>query len=300
MIQQIVNAINTSTVHDNYTADEKVMIYITNPNRAKRVFGLWASPLKFSVTSKWESALEVIGSMMGKIGSAIKGAFTVIDEVAQIATGDTIQQPWFARKIWKGTDPLQFSLTMRLYAETNAQAEVTDVLNTLLSFVYPRQDNGLGKQDFGNKLKKATSSVTGGLISTYIIPGPSPFYLGSGKTALGQNGDYLTISIGNFFYWDGCFMTKIDAEIPPVVSSNGNPAYAEVTMSFETMDLQYVQPNGDFNSFKQAPMTSGVPTASQKKYQALVTDTSKRADSMVVSNPGKNVLVNSTGTAHDI
>jgi len=107
-------------------------------------------------------------------------------------------------------------------------------VQTLMSFCYPRKTGAVNK----------ISTDLGNVLDFYTIPGPNPFY------PVNKLGDYLNISIGKFFMWEACYITNMQGFMSSSLGADGHPNFAEITMTFRTMDSQFVDEDGSFNAFR--------------------------------------------------
>ena len=175
-----------------------------------------------NVTSHWKDFISKVG---GAVASKLIDA---LDNYRQGLSGISLRQPWFGRKIWEGTEPLRFTFPVRFVSFLDARTEVMQPVMDLLSLVHPRQI-----MDNNNKI-----------LAGYHIPGPSIFY--ASNTNSSGDIDRVEIQLGNFLHFRGCYITKIDLQFANSFSLEGWPHNVGGNVSFETMDVAYVEHNGAF------------------------------------------------------
>jgi len=201
--------------------------------------------LSFTLSSKWEhKALGVIGDSQ---------AVSAADSIFQLAAGVSVNQPILNRRSWGGTDPLELSAKVRFLAREydsakspgQVKADVYDKVVALSTLLIPR----------------IAGSVTGfeGMLSAYIIPGPSPF---GGKAAasvakafkqedIGYGGDAVTVAIGSknspLVYLKQAYIMKMQAIFTKALGPDGYPLGAEVTITFGSMDTPMLSADQDGN-----------------------------------------------------
>ena len=256
-------------------------IIISCKNKRRRVRGFLSEGVKLSGSSKWNNFLS--NSALTPLN---KGLGT-LDTLSQIGAGDlaggrddnpkgstrgtSTQMPWMNRKVWNGTDPFSLQFSFNLVAEENSQTEVFEPAIALLSFLFPRTVSNVKivetAQEFVGKHVSDTTNTDGkatiaqALLDlskemTFAIPGPSLAYMTSedGENLLEDNGDAVTIVIGNMFAFGGCYLKDVSIEFSSNVDFSGYPTWCKCSISFETMDTNYCMENGDFllNTFPQS------------------------------------------------
>jgi len=221
--------------HDQYTAVNNNQVEFRCKNKGDMVIkAVLSGSFNLTVVSHWDSVIKATGP----VGSQVVEIF---DNFAQGLYGNTIRQPWFGRKFWQGTDPLKFTLPLQFLSFTNAKEEVFKPMVKLLSLVYPRLDS------------KSSTATT---FQKYFIPGPTMFYVpADGHDA--DLGDRVEISMGNFLSFKGCYITQVALKVENSFSLEGYPHNVHADVSFETMDVSYVNPDGSFmtGGFRDASIT---------------------------------------------
>lgn len=216
---------------DNFTLTDENLVTIWCPQRGKSFSAPLCSPFQLNGIAQWESlGASPLGNVLG-----------VVDKAAGALTGTTIKQPWFARKYWKGTDPLSFSFVMDLWAKENAEKEVFRPCETLVGFLYPRNNPSAGS----------------GVLRTFIPPGPNLFtgYNSEGKMSTGllsealdsSPGDYFSITVGNMLYLELCYINTVSVNFSPVLDETGFPHQATVTVSVTSFDSGVVGHDGSYS-----------------------------------------------------
>jgi hypothetical protein len=222
-------------VHDVYSIGSQSIVTFNCPGKYKVVRAALSGPCGLSVNAVWEGYFNSAG------GGA--GIVTLLEGVAQLAQGRTASQPWFGRKSWQSTSPLKFDIPIRFLSRFNAHDEVYLPMVGLLSFLYPRLDATSGETDKTN------------LFSKYFVPGPNLFYAADAKEdsslfGLGSGGDPVEISIGSFLHFQGCYINSINFTIENSFNLEGYPHNVEARVSFEAMDVSFVNFDGSFMETK--------------------------------------------------
>lgn len=248
----ILNTLQKAITFDTFTSNDSVKVLIEVPNRRTLpgyipVQGILLNDLSFSTEAKWGDA---VSGFLGSLNAGIES----VDKFMQASAGASIKQPWFSRQTYQGTAPLEFSLDFRFVADRDQDLEVMTQVNRLLGLCYPRK-TGIVSQ---------LSTALGNIVDFYAIPGPNPFF------PVVLSGDYLNISIGSFFYWEACYIRTISGTLSSSLGANGLPNYADVKITFRTMDAQFVNDDGTFNVFKTnyKSLIDGPLKVLQTNYQA--------------------------------
>lgn len=205
--------------HDQYKAGEYNLVEFHCPAKYRVIRGMLSGPLSLNVQSHWKGNQGVSG-MVSQLASVADGFGQWV--------GQTVRQPWFSRKFWEGTDPLKFSLPLRFIAFDNAREQVLEPMMGLLSLLYPRDQEKSG----------------GNLFRLYRTPGPTMFY--DVGRADGYEGDIVTIIMGNFLQFSGCYITGVQLNIENSFTPEGFPHTVSATVSFESMDMCFTGPYGEF------------------------------------------------------
>lgn len=227
----------------------EIIIYCEG--KKKMIRSLISAPIKLSGKAEWKEFMSGGISALG--GSLISAG----NQALQFTLGEGIQQPWMNRKTWVSTKPFSFSIPMKFVAESDAYSEVYEPCLGLMSLVYPRETGVTGaaalneiNQNTGVDLTQKTKSggdnmiaAAASAVSLYYIPGPSVKY-GAGDDS--QNGDNVSIMIGNVASFEACYIENVDIEFSNVMSSNGFPISANVTLQVSVMDSSVVKEDGEF------------------------------------------------------
>lgn len=239
-------------------------IIIACKNKRRRVCGYLAEGVKLKAESNWKPITD-----NGVISQFQKGLSTV-DSLTQLgiggetkqggsSAGTTIQQPWAERKFWAGSKPFTLDFNFNFVAEKDAQYDVFMPAQALLSFCYPREVANLKSAEAlksaggqvissdkntkgGQNLAKAVSEAA----KTYAIPGPSLMYGSDREKEKGDNGDAVTISVGNMFAFGACYLKSVQIEFSPNIDWTGYPVWCKCTISAEAMDANYCNEDGSF------------------------------------------------------
>ena len=212
--------------HDSFTVNHlhgKNLVKFICLGKHRAISGVLSGPLNISANSTWTSLFNAVNGM----GSDV---IDTIDNFAQGLYGNTIRQPWFGRKFWQGTKPLSFQIPLQFVSFKNAKEEVFDPAMGLLSLVFPRLDSK------NNSAK---------MFAKYFIPGPTVFYSPTDHYA-DTEGDRVSVYFGNFLRFDGCYITGVALTVENSFSLEGYPHNVKATVTFETMDVSYVNHDGSF------------------------------------------------------
>lgn len=254
-----IQAYADNLLNDVYTLDDQNSVIIGCQNRyPETVTGYLASPFAFDVTAEYQKYgdLPNLSSILG-----------VLDAGANIIAGMTMQQPWFGRKYWKGTNPITFAIKVAFIATSDAKTDVYDKVETLVGYLYPR---------------KLTSSTANG-VHLYVPPGPNLFTyadedgvkqgslvntlnnssilqtLGvsnavqnfTAKLQLDKGGpDSHSIRVGSMMDLKVCYLDKVGVQFSQTLDSRGYPHYALCTISVSAFDSSFADERGVF-SLKQ-------------------------------------------------
>lgn len=246
-------------------------IIIACKGKRRRICGYLSEGVKLTGVSEWESIANTDG-----ISTLSKGISTVNNlgqlgfaNIAQTdgtnTAGSVIQQPWLDRKFWKHSKPFDLSFNFNFVSETSSKDEVFLPAIALLSFCYPREvDNVelieqtnefLGGVSGGKTNTKGKENVVDAaretVLKTFAIPGPSLMFGATrdkqGNVTQGDNGDAVTIVVGNMFAFGACYLKQVVIEFSPNIDYSGYPVWCKCSVSAEAMDSNYCKSNGDFN-----------------------------------------------------
>ena len=242
-------------------------IMIACKGKRRRVIGYLSQGVKINGTSEWEDLVSTNG-----ISEMSKGVAT-LNKIGQLGfagkntqggstAGSVIQQPWLDRKFWKHSKSFDLNFEFNFVAESSAKDDVFLPAQALLSFCYPREinnvalvesfKNGSGAFVSGNTNTEGGKNLAGAVrdsIKTFAIPGPSLMYgakRDDGST-VEDNGDAVTIVIGNMFAFGACYLKQVQLEFSPNMDYSGYPTWCKCSVSAEAMDSNYCSADGSFN-----------------------------------------------------
>lgn len=258
-------------------------IIIACKGKRRRICGYLSEGVKINGVSNWEtmtsnSLINSVSKTLGNADTLTQLGFAGGSSSAGNAygAGTSLQQPWMNRKFWKGSEPFTLDFQFNFVAETSAKDEVFLPAQALLSFLYPREVDTpdaakkLGEL-FGNA-REATASALGGTTTSrntnnnktiteaakgafkfYAIPGPSLLYGAKGNEG-GEldNGDAVTIVVGNMFAFGACYLKQVKLEFSPNIDYSGYPVWCKCTINAEAMDSNICNKDGSF-SISQIP-----------------------------------------------
>ena len=227
-------------------------VVISCPNKKLRVKCPLGGALQLAANAEWE---EMFGGGIGAIGGGILGT---ANNIAQWAGGQTMQQPWMNRKIYKNTKPFSFTLPLNFITPAGEDSceWVAKPTIALLSLLYPRilkQDEELlsGEKAAGkmaNATKGDKSSVGAAalkLLKFYAIPGPALRY-DSEEASQANKGDSVNIMVGNMFNFGACYVTNVSVTYSEAFNEFGYPLAAKVSLQATCADQVVCENNGDF------------------------------------------------------
>lgn len=254
---------NTS-LNDVYKLSSQQMVVISCNNRLEGSSSIKArllDPLRVSVNADWAGLDSIMGGVSSVIGA--------ISAITVSVKGFSISQPWFSRKFWKSTSPVNIQCRIGFFASSasSAYSEVYLPVNKLIGLVYPR------------KLGYSGSSSDGSLFDAYAPPGPNLYtgYSGDEITSgvvsdWGTSAtDYVTFSLGNLVQLDICYLDSVSVDFSAALNSQGYPLSAACNVSVTAMDVGVWQDSGVFLKQKSG-MALNVSNAINS-VQALVSDT---------------------------
>lgn len=242
-------------------------IMIACKGKRRRVIGYLSQGVKLVGTSEWEDLVSTNGisemsqgvSTINKLGQL---GFAGKNTQGGSTAGSVIQQPWLDRKFWKHSKSFDLNFDFNLVAESSAKDDVFLPAIALLSFCYPREINNVALvEDFKTKSSPYVSNGTnseGGknlaasvrdTLRVFAIPGPSLMYGAKreGGGTVQDNGDAVTIVIGNMFAFGACYLKQVVLELSPNMDYSGYPVWCKCSIQAEAMDSNYCAANGDFN-----------------------------------------------------
>lgn len=266
---------------------QEIMIACKAKNR--RITGYLSEGIKLTATSEWESIVNTAGisqlnkgigtlntlGQLGFAGESSNGGHT---------SGSVIQQPWLDRKFWKHTNPFTLNYNFNLVSEESSLYDVVLPAIALLSFCYPRKVSNVEVvekiKNESNKYISSGSNTKGEMnlanavneaLQTYAIPGPSLRYGAEGGVS--DNGDAVTIVIGNLFAFGACYLKSVNLEFSPNFDYSGYPTWCKCSIQAEAMDSNYCEEDGSFNVSQFANSANNISNI----VSALVTTTEDAA-----------------------
>lgn len=255
-------------IEDDFTSSNVTVpeIEVSCKTKGWKVTAPLSDKIRIGGHADWQEVFQ--GGMMSLGGSALD----TFNNIIQLTSGKSIQQPWMNRKVYKNTKPLSFSFAMNFVATYDPQNEVFEPAMKLLSFIFPRVDDDTEslKNEIRGTLEKwhlkgeLINSFIDTFVKSYIVPGPSISW-GNGKTDdSGKNGDAVTLRIGQVLTLGGVYLEDVDCEFSQACDSKGFPLSCRVNLKATMMDCNYVDSNGNFNieqfKDKQADLSDNLQT----------------------------------------
>ena len=261
-------AMSNGPIQTDATVPQEIIIACKGKRR--RVTGYLSEGVKLTGVSEWESITNTAGI------STLSSGISTVNNLGQLGfaniaqksdnntAGSVLQQPWLDRKFWKHSKPFDLNFNFNFVSETSSKDEVFLPAIALLSFCYPRKVDNV---DLVEKSQELLGSVAGDgtntrgttnvlnatkdVLQTFAIPGPSLMYGATrdstGAATQGDNGDAVTIVVGNMFAFGACYLKQVVIEFSPNIDYSGYPVWCKCSISAEAMDSNYCDSNGDFN-----------------------------------------------------
>lgn len=191
----------------------------------------------FRLTSEFT---DILSGIVSSIRSLKGGAVGFGLDLAQAASGYTLNNQFGSLMSWTGSSPINILLPLRFYAKESALQEVMIPISKLAMMTLP----ALGRGDF------------------FVAPGPRPdirhpFTFDSGgdggDRVLGADSDEITVSIGNFIKLSHVIFTGVDITFEGRLDPAGYPMQALASLSFRSYYT--------FSSSNIAELFPGVPAA---------------------------------------
>lgn len=258
---QMIGGSSVSNFESDATTPQEIMIACKAKRR--RITGYLSEGIKLNATSEWEPIINTTGISqlnkgIGTLNTLGQLGFAGETSDGGHSAGSVIQQPWLDRKFWKHTAPFTLNYNFNLVSEESSLNDVVLPAIALLSFCYPRKVNNVKgvntlKEGLG-EFTSETANTKGGknvlnaineALQCYAIPGPSLRYGAQDKS--GDNGDAVTIVIGNMFAFGACYLKSVNLEFSPNFDYAGYPTWCKCSIQAEAMDSNYCEENGDFN-----------------------------------------------------
>ena len=259
-----------------YDATVPQEIIIACKGKKRRITGYLSEGVKLNGVSDWEPMVNAEGI------SALKRGLDTVNTLGQLgfggntkgggeSTGTAVLQPWMNRQLWKGSKPFSLEFNFNLVAEESSKDDVFLPAQALLSFCYPRLVNNVELVEkskevmagaFNDTMPNGGKTVVGAAkdaINTYATPGPSLMYGASGnKGGENDNGDAVTIVIGNMFAFGACYLKSVNIEFSPNMDYTGYPVWCKCSVTAEAMDSNFCNPDGSFLISQWADSASNV------------------------------------------
>jgi len=196
-IERPINATGYQKVLDNKVFRNIVMIYA--PVKDK---------INLRLESTWSSLVDSSGQA-GKIGALFQVA------------GRSLANQYISRRMWTGTAPLDFTISMEFRADRNPKQEVVQPCMELQKLVLPYEGAGAGK-----RFSKLFLSS----------PGPNPFKELTDATGL-DAGEDITVSYGSLLRFKRVIVKDVEIEYSNQFTREGLPISANATIHFQTYEI---------------------------------------------------------------
>ena len=240
-------------------------IIIACKGKRRRICGYLSEGVKLTGVSEWEDIANTAGistlsngvSTVNNLGQL--GFANIAQKGGNDTAGSVLQQPWLDRKFWKHSKPFDLSFNFNFVSETSSKDEVFLPAIALLSFCYPREVDNVDLVEKMNNVTESTNTkgetnvmnAAKKVLKAFAIPGPSLMYGAtkdkSGAATQGDNGDAVTIVVGNMFAFGACYIKQVVIEFSPNIDYSGYPVWCKCSISAEAMDSNYVDKNYNFS-----------------------------------------------------
>lgn len=180
--------------------------------------------LSFDLSSSFGSLWDAHGNnLLTLLSSGTNG---------KVPSGQFVMQ---GMQIWQSTDPLSFSLPLKLYSVNNAKDDVFIPALRLGQLTLPTKNNG----------SKGTSNE---MLATLIPPGPNlTQILKNGgftklsdflaeKTGVEAKGTY-NVSVGGYVTFESVIITNCNPTFSKTVDDTGYPIQADIELKFTTSQI---------------------------------------------------------------
>lgn len=157
---------------------------------------------------------DLSGLLGGVVSQGVSSFVNKVDKVGKLAqtfTGFTSQFQGLSAMFWQSTDPLTFNLSLQLNATVDAKAEVTGIVQSLMSLTLP-------------------SAGVSGIFGTELrAPGPS--LISGGQWTSKYN---ISMSIGNNWLFPNILIQQVSADFDVLPTVDGDYISATVHMLVTT------------------------------------------------------------------
>jgi len=155
---------------------------------------------------------------------------SILENASQLLGGVTLMRPWMTTRMWKGTGPMELSLTLRFNAVEDAEKNVVAACAALQSMALPRwvgDPTGDSPQEDGTQKKVFLSP-----------PGPSAFkHFPALRHLAHGSGERITIQIGRLVLFSSVIIKEVNVKYKNRMDWRGNPISAEANIQFESYQI---------------------------------------------------------------
>ena len=194
--------------------------------------GLMQESFKINTGSDWSSLVPTNFGVL-------------VNSITQALGNRTLLTKWMTRRMWVGSKPLNFSITLKFNAVRDEWSEVVRPCLRLQQMALP-------------SLPGKTGSAIMDSLPLIQPPGPSPFDLGNVLTltpgeqpyqespSLVNNvftgrGDQIIIEIGKFLRFNNVILTNVDVTYASRMSKMGFPISSVAVVRFETYEMMTLE-----------------------------------------------------------
>jgi hypothetical protein len=191
------------------------------------IVGLGNTKTLYNINATLQEKIDLVTSSRWE--SLTPTSFSAaINAVSQGVLGMSVASSLATRRIWTGTEPLEFTIIFRFEAQEDPKTEVVQPSLILQQMSLPGR------------------SFTGGLEWFLIPPGPAPMpevtnivnaVSGNRLSNLSNLGEDVTITIGNFLKFEKVIIEKVSTTYESRFDQFGSPLGATSKVTFSTYEI---------------------------------------------------------------
>lgn len=224
----------------------------------------------FTLGSEWESLWNSFIAVLGTAGEHIAGALDAANNIAGLFNTRTSITQASTFPVWKGNEPLEFSLPFNFVAVENARLDVVDPMVTLMKLVCPKTNNA------------------------FTLEAPGPSFTIENQNIVFKEDKIINLKIGKFIYIRGIIITNVASTIVSKFDINGDPIQAQCDVTMRTSFSPTQQDIMQWFIYKNPNYFQGSQYRDWNTMKAQAMETAKSAAG-VVKSMGQSVYKQSAG-----
>jgi len=194
--------------------------------------------IKAAIQEKITTRLESSWSSLSA-ASYITGAY---NSLLQLVAGRSLVSRFASRRIWSGTTPLDFTLSLKFEAINDTSEEVTKPIRELQRMILPYS----GRSEVAGDSTLSSALHAAGVAGEFFLapPGPNPFKIiglekirGVSKLHIADEGENITVQIGNLLKLRKVIVKDISVDHNPKFEKGGATISAVATVHFQTFEI---------------------------------------------------------------